>query len=324
MNRRRSFLIASSCALAMLAGAADAQQPYPGKPIRIIVPYAAGGSVDTLARTINQKLGEGLGQPVIVENKPGGSASIGSDALVKSPPDGYTLMLTAVDHVIIPQLMQTPFDPLKDFAPVSGVSFSSIVLVVHPSVQANTLQELIALAKAKPEAFNYATSGSGGIPHLTGELFNRAVGTKIQHVPYKGGGPAMVDLIGGQVQMAFAIPIGAIPHIKTGKIKPIAITGSSRLDQLPDVPTFTESGVPGFEVKVWWAMFAPAGTPKPIVDRIAAEIRKVLASPEIKDKLRSQGMEAYTATPEELGEVMKADFAKYGAVIRERNIKMEN
>ena len=324
MTPCRFFLVASSCALAWLAGAAHAQQPYPSKPIRIIVPYAAGGSVDTLARTINQKLGEGLGQPVIVENKPGGSATIGSEALVKSPPDGYTLMLTAVDHVIIPQLMQTPFDAIKDFAPVSGVSFSSIVLVAHPSVQANTLQELIVLAKAKPDQFNYATSGNGGIPHLTGEMFNRAVGTKIQHVPYKGGGPAMVDLIGGQVQLAFAIPIGAIQPIKAGKIKPIAITGAGRLDQIPDVPTFTESGVPGFEFKVWWAMFAPAGTPKPVVDRIASEIRKVLASPEIKDKLKAQGMEPYTATPDELGEVMKADMAKYGTIIRERNIKMEN
>ena len=324
MPSRRSFLLVPFFALVWHSSAAYGQQPYPQKVVRGIVPCAAGGSVDTLARTISQKLGEGLGQSVIVDPKPGGSATIGSDALAKAPPDGYTLMLTAVDHVIIPQLMHTPFDPIKDFAPVSGVSYSQMVLVVHPSVPASNLQELIALAKAKPDQFNYATSGAGGIPHLTGEMFNRAVGTRITHVPYKGGAPAMVDLIGGQVQMAFAIPIGAIQYVKSGKIRAIAITGSNRLDQLPEVPTFAESGVAGFDVKAWYALFAPAGTPKPIIDRLAAEIRKVLAMPEIREKLRSQGMEAYPATPEELGEVMKADMAKYGAIIRERNIKMEN
>ena len=312
-------------ALAMLCtGGAAAQAGYPNKPIRMIVPFAAGGSTDNLARTMAQKLSELLGQPVIVDNRPGGNAIIGSEALTKAAPDGYTIMMTSVDHTVIPQLLPTPYDPVKDFAPVGAVSYTQLLLVVNPSVPVNSLQELIAYAKANPGKLNYASSGSGGVPHLTGEMFASQTGIKMQHIPYKGGGPAMIDLVGGQVQLTFAIPINAIPHIKNGKLRPIAITGTSRNEALPQVPTFTESGVPGLDVKTWFAVFAPVGTPKPIVDKLSEDIRKALAMPDVKEKLAAQGMEPYVTTPDEFAAIVKADVAKYGQVIKTGNIKIDN
>ena len=312
-------------ALAMLCtGGAAAQAGYPNKPIRMIVPFAAGGSTDNLARTMAQKLSELLGQPVIVDNRPGGNAIIGSEALTKAAPDGYTIMMTSVDHTVIPQLLPTPYDPVKDFAPVGAVSYTQLLLVVNPSVPVNSLQELIAYAKANPGKLNYASSGSGGVPHLTGEMFASQTGIKMQHIPYKGGGPAMIDLVGGQVQLTFAIPINAIPHIKNGKLRPIAITGASRNEALPQVPTFTEGGVPGLDVKTWFAVFAPVGTPKPIVDKLSEDIRKALAMPDVKEKLAAQGMEPYVTTPDEFAAIVKADVAKYGQVIKAGNIKIDN
>jgi len=317
-------LTSIACVLAMVSGAVVAQQGYPNKPIRMIVPFGAGGSTDNLARTMAQKLSEALGQPVIVDNRPGGNAVIGSEALVKSPPDGYTIMMTSVDHTVIPQLLPTPYDPIKDFAPVGAVSYTQLLLVVNPAVPANNLQELIALAKSKPGQLNYASSGSGGVPHLTGEMFSSLAGIKMQHIPYKGGGPAMIDLVGGQVQLTFAIPINAIPHIKNGKLRPIAITGTSRLDALPQVPTFTEAGVPGLDVKTWFGVFAPPGTPKPIVDKLSGEIVRILSTPDVKEKLLAQGMEPYVTTADEFAAIVKADVAKYGQVIKAGNIKIDN
>ncbi len=319
--RIHALLVAAFALLA--AGGAAAQAGYPNKPIRMIVPFAAGGSTDNLARTMAQKLGDLLGQPVIVDNRPGGNAIIGSEALTKSAPDGYTIMMTSVDHTVIPQLLPTPYDPVKDFVPVGAVSYTQLLLVVNPSVPVNNLQELIAYAKANPGKLNYASSGSGGVPHLTGEMFSNLAGIKMQHIPYKGGGPAMIDLVGGQVQLTFAIPINAIPHIKNGKLRPIAITGTARNEALPQVPTFTESGVPGLDVKTWFAVFAPVGTPKPIVDKLSEDIRKALAMPEVKEKLAAQGMEPYVTTPDEFAAIVKADVAKYGQVIKAGNIKID-
>ena len=327
MMRRWLFKVAclaSALGAWAASGAALAQPSYPNKPIRMIVPFAAGGSTDTLARTVAQKLSESLGQTVFVENRAGGNATIGSDALRKSPPDGYTIMMTSVDHTVIPQLLAVPYDPIKDFAPVGAVSYTQMLLVANPSVPANNAQELLALAKAKPNELNYSSSGTGGVPHLTGELLGKVTGIKIQHVPYKGGGPAMVDLIGGVVQLNMGPPINAIPYIRSGKAKPIAITGTRRLDALPQVPTFEESGVPGLDVKTWFAMFAPAQTPKPIVDKLSQELIKVLARPDVKEVLAGQGMEPYPLTADEFAAVVKADYAKYGEIIRAGNIKLEN
>ncbi len=309
--------------LACVAMQAAAQQPYPNRPIRMIVPFGAGGSTDNVARMVAQKLTEALGQTVFVENRPGGNAIIGTEALQKSPPDGYTIMMTSIDHVVIPQLIPAPYDPLKDFVPVGAVSFTQLLLVVNPSVPANNLQELVALGKAKSGQLNYASSGSGGVPHLTGVMFSDLAGFKMQHIPYKGGGPAMVDLVGGQVQLTFAIPINAIPHIKGGKLRPIAITGAVRNEALRDVPTFTEAGIAGLDVKTWFGVFAPAGTPKSIVDRLSAEIARILATTEVREKLGGQGMEPFITTADEFAAVTKADYNKYGQVIRANNIKID-
>ena len=321
---KNKIISLSILVLLSIHGSVFSQQAYPNRPIRMIVPYASGGSTDSLARAVAPKLSAVLGQNVIVDTRPGGNATIGSEALIKSAPDGYTLMMTAVDHVIIPQLMHTSYDPVNDFMPVSGVSFTQLILIAHPSLPANNLQELISLAKAKPGLLNYSTSGKGGVPHLTGEMFNASAAIKIQHIPYKGGAPAIIDTIAGQVQLSLAIPITASVHIKSGKVKAIAITGVNRLDTLPQVPTFTEGGVPGFDVKTWYAIFAPVGTPKSIIDKLSSEIRKVVLMPEIKEKWATLGMEPFPTLPEELGEIIRSDFNKYGKIIKDGNIKIDN
>jgi len=307
------------------AGSVDAQQAYPGKPIRFIVPFPPGGSTDPMARMAAQKLAERWGQPVIVENRPGGNTIIGTEAAAKSPPDGYTILLASPPFVINPSLLPSlPYDSARDFDAVATISKSSIVLVVHPSVPANTLQEFIALAKSKAGQFNYASAGSGGILNLAGELFNTMSGTKVQHIPYKGSGALMSDLIGGQVQRSFQIPISVISHIRNGKLKAIAITGETRSSVLPEVPTFAEAGLPGYNAKAWFGIVTPAGTPRTIVGILSAEIRKVLSTPDIREKLNSQGMDPLISTPEEFAALIKSDIAQYARIIKDANIKPEN
>jgi len=310
-------------ALMGFAGSVTAQQAYPNKAIRMIVPYAPGGPTDVVARLLGPHLTQRLGQPVIVDNRPGGNTIIGTEALAKSPPDGYIIMTMAIAHAIIPSLLSTPYDPIKDFAPVATVVSGELVLVLHPSVPANTLQELIALAKSKPGELNYASASAGGPLHLAGELLNMMTGIKTQHIPYKGAAPALADLVAGQVQMLFSPPDTAIPYIKAGKLKAIAISGATGLSALPQVPTFTEAGLPGFNVKNWFGVLAPAGTPKPIIDRLSSEIAKILAVPEIREKLVRQGMEPFISTPEQFAALIRSDFAQYAKVIKQANIKLE-
>ncbi len=309
--------------LIAIAGLAAAQQVYPSKSIRFIVPFPPGGTTDQLARLIGQKLTESWGQQVIVDNRPGGNTIIGSEALVKSPADGYTIFLTSIAHVIIPSLLPTPYDAIKDFAAVATIASNELVLVLHPSVPANTLQELIALAKSKPGQLNYASSGSGTINHLAGELLSIRTGIKMQHVPYKGAGPALADLIGGQVQMFINHPITLIPYIKSGKVKAISISGETRLSVLPQVPTFGEAGLPGFDLKNWVGVAAPAATPKAIIDKLSAEIARILVKPEVKEKLVGQGMDPFISSPEQAAALMKADLAKFIKVIKAANIKID-
>jgi len=313
----------ATCALMGLAGSVAAQEPYPSKPIRFITPYAPGGSTTVVARLIGQKLTEAWGQQVIVDNRPGGNTIIGSEALVKSAPDGYTILLAGTPHVVNPSMLPTPYDAIKDFAPVATATSNEILLVVHPSVPANNLGEFIALAKSRPGQLNYATSSTGGSPHLASELFNIMAGVKTQHIPYKGGGPAVTDLLGGQVQMIFAIPTNVIAHVKGGRLKAIAVSGESRLSALPQVPTFTEGGLPGFSVKTWYGVLAPAGTPKPIIDKMSAEIARILAMPDIKEKLDSQGFETFISTADEFAALIKADLAKYAKIIKAADIKVD-
>ena len=308
----------------LLGGGAAGQQPYPEKPIRLIVPYAPGGSTDLLARLIGPKLAESWGQSVIVDNRPGGNTIIGTQALAKAAPDGYTILLMAIAHTIIPNLIPTPYDPIRDFAPVATVGRGELLLVVHPSVPASNLQELIALAKSKPGQLNYASASTGGPLHLAGELFNMLADVKTQHIPYKGGGPAMLDLLGGHVQMMFSSPPESIPHLKTGKLKAIAISGSTRSPVLPQVATFAEAGMPGFTAKNWFGILAPAGTPRPVIDKLSTEVARILALPEIRDKLLSQGMDPFTSTPDQFGALLKSDLALYGKIIKAANVKLEN
>lgn len=303
---------------------AYAEEVYPSKPIRFIIPFTPGGSTSVLARLIGQKLSENWGQQVIVDNRPGGNTIIGSETLVKSPPDGYTILQVTPFHVTNPHLVsKLPYDPIKDFAPVATLVVSEFILVLNPQVPAGDLRELIALAKSRPGQLNYASTGNGGATHLASEFFNIMAGVKIQHIPYKGTVPALTDVIGGQVQMVFAIPIIAIAHIKSGKLKAIAISGEKRMSTIPQVPTFTEAGLPNFDVKAWYGILAPAETPKDIVNKLSTEIGRILALPDIQEKLLGQGMEPYVSTPEQFAALIKADLAKYAKIVKAANIKVD-
>jgi tripartite-type tricarboxylate transporter receptor subunit TctC len=305
----------------LAAHAAFAQQDYPSRSIRMIVPFPPGGATNVVARVVAQKLQDAWGQPVVVDNRPGGNTIIGTDALAKSPPDGYTIAVVLNNFVITPLLQTTPYDPLKDFAPVATVASGEILLVVHPSVPAKNLQELIALAKAKPGELNYASAGNGTPLHLAAESFNQLAGVKIQNVPYKGGGPALADLLGGQVQMQFSGPLSALPHIQTGKLRPIAFSGPKRFAGLPDVPTFAEQGLPAYNATFWFAILAPAGTPKTVVDKLSAQIAKVIEMPDVKETFVSQGIDPWYQSPEQFAALLRSDTARFAQLIKTANIK---
>lgn len=312
-------------AIALAAGPAFGQQAYPTRPIRIIVPYPSGGGVDPVARLIGSKLSESLGQSVIVDNRPGGNTIIGVDALAKSAPDGHTIGMVAVTHVTLPHLMsKLPFDVIKDFAPIASIVSTEMALVLNPSVPATSLGEFIALAKSKPGQLTFASSGTGSPTHLAGEMLNAQAGTEIRHIPYKGGAPAMTDLLGGQVNMYFsAIPL-AIPHVASGKIRGIAVTGDARHPGLPQVPTFEQAGLPGFEFTIWYGLLAPAGTPKPVIDRLSTEIGRIMAMSDVKEKVAAQGNSLFYLDSEQFARRMDADMAKYAKLIKSANIKMDN
>ena len=310
--------------LLVLAIAVGAQQAYPNKPVRFITPYAPGGSTTVLARLIGQKMTESWTQPVVVDNRPGASTIIGTEALSRSAPDGYTILLVSVDSVLIPQLLPTPYDIIKDFAPVGTLSASNFVLVVHPAVPAGNLKEFIALGRSNPGQLNYASAGSGTISHLVGELFSILAAVRMQHIPYKGGGPALSDLLGGHVQLFLVPPATAIAHINGGKLKGLAISGEARMLALPQVPTFGEAGLTGFDARQWYGVLAPARTPKQIIEKLSSEIARILAMPDIREKLESQGMEPFISSSAQFASLLKAEMAKYGKVIKASNIKIEN
>lgn len=309
-------------AAVLIAGPAAGQQAYPGKPIHFILPFTPGGTIDPLARLIGQKLTESWGQPVLVENRPGGNTVVGTEAAAKSPADGYTLLITPTAHITNPLLLTTPYDPIKDFATVATLIKTGFVLVVIPSVSASSLQEFVALAKSKPGQLNYASFGSGGLSHLATELLDMTVGIKMQHIPYKGTAQIATDLIGGQVQVYFGPQGGIVPHVKTGKLKAIAFAGETRSADLPQVPTFGEAGMPGFNVNPWYGILAPAGTPKGIIDKFSSEIAKILAMPDTKEKLAGMGAEPFISTSEQFAALMKADMARYAKVVKDANIKL--
>ncbi len=316
-------ILASTILLSVVAQAA-AQQPFPNKSIRLISPYGPGGGNDTLARLIGQRLTESLSQQVIVDNRPGANTIIGTDIVAKARPDGHTILFSGVNTLIINAiLVPTPYDIIKDFSPVAPVAGTETIMVLNPSVPASNLRELIALAKAKPGGLNYATSSAGGAGHLVGELFKMTAEINIQHIPYKGSGQALNDVIGGQVQISILSPVSTIPHIRSGRLKGIAISGDTRFPALPQVPTFAESGLPGVEAKVIYGILAPARTPKQVVSKLAGDIARIQRTPEFNDKLASQGVDAFTLGPEQFADLIRADMAKYAKVIKAANIKLE-
>jgi tripartite-type tricarboxylate transporter receptor subunit TctC len=311
-----------SVACAAASFEAAAQNGYPERPIRLIVPVSPGGGTDFTARTIAQRLSEAIGQQVIVDNRPGASGNIGVELAAKATPDGYTLVMPITSFSINPSLFaKLPFDTVKDFSPIVLAASAPLVLVVHPSVPANSVKELIALAKAKPGQLNYANSGNGTTAHLAGELLKKMGGVDIVSVPYKGGGPAVVDLIAGRVQLYFSTIPAASTQVKAGKLRMIAVTTTTRVPLIPEVPTMAESGLPGFEVVGWFGIFAPAGTPRPAIARLNKEISQVLASADTQQRFSAQGLIPGGGTPEELGKFLRAEIAKWGALIKEAGIK---
>jgi tripartite-type tricarboxylate transporter receptor subunit TctC len=300
-------------------------QPYPAKPIRFVVPYPAGGPLDTVARLLGQKVSESTRQPVIVDNKPGAGGNIGADAVAKSPPDGYTILMGAVaTHAINPTLYASiPYDPVKDFIAVTQVASTPNVLVVNPSVPAANVREFIAYARANPGKLNFGSGSTGSAGHLAGELFKTMAGVDMTHVPYKGAAPAMNDLIGGQIQLMFDNLASSLGQVRAGRIKALAVTTAKRTSLAPELPTIAESGLPGFDISTWFGIFVPAGTPREAVDRLHAEFTRALAAPDVREKMLALGAEPVGSRPDEFAAYIRAEADKYARVIRASGAKAD-
>ena len=295
---------------------------YPTKPIRFVVPFVPGGPTDIQARMLGEKLGQRLGQQVIADNRGGAGGNIGMEITARAPADGYTLVIATVGTwAVNPHLYQLPFDVVKDFSPITQVSTSPGVLVVHPSVNAKTVKELIALAKEKPGALNYGSSGVGGFGHISGELFTLMTGTKMTHIPYKSSAPSLTDLISGQIQVLFNNMISTTPHVKANRVRALATTGAKRSPALPDLPTVAEAGVPGYENSSWSAVAGPAGMPKPLVTRLHREFMEILKMPDIQQKHVEVGAEIVASTPEQFHAYLKSEVAKFGKLVKAAGIK---
>jgi tripartite-type tricarboxylate transporter receptor subunit TctC len=320
----KTFAALLAAAIAVIAPAQSVAQKFPEKPIRFIVPFPPGGGNDILARVLAPKMAEFLGQPVVIDNRAGAGGNIGTDLAAKSPPDGYTIVIASNQVTMNPALYaKLPFDIEKDFAPVALAASVPIVLVVHPSVPANNVRDLIALAKANPGKYNYSTPGAGTPQHIAFEVFNHSAGTKVTHVPYKGTGPAIADLIAGQVQTAFGTLPSLEQHVKAGKLRALAIATPKRSQSMPNVPTVAEAALAGFDVPLWYSILAPAGTPAPILARLSADVAKALATPEVRDRLVSQGFEISYLPPEQMSALMKGDIARWGKALREIGLKLD-
>jgi len=311
-------------ALGLCVAAPGHAQTYPAKPVRVIAPFPAGGGTDLFARSLAQKLSGMWGQQVVVDNRAGAGGMIGSEMVARAAPDGYTLLITSSSTISIsPQLMRAPpYDPLRDFAPVALIATAPNVLVVHPSVPAKSVKELIALAKARPGAINFGSNGSGTLSHLTVELFKLQAGIDMMHIPYKGGPPAVIDLVAGQVSALFTALPTVYPQVRSGKLRLIAVTGERRLAALPDIPTIAET-IPGFESVQWWGMFAPAGTTAALVDRLNRDVVKILGEAEIRARFAGEGAEGAGDTPAEFAAYVKTDYERWGKVVKAAGIRSE-
>jgi len=315
--------IAACLALTLIPAAGSAQQGYPTKPVRFVLPFPPGGGTDTLGRAIGQKLGESLAQTVVLDNRPGAGANIGAEIAARAVPDGYTLLMTNIAHSInVTLYRKLNYDFLKDFAPVTRLASTPNILVVHPSVPAKSVKELIALARAKP-GMNYASSGSGSAPHLAGELFKFMTGIQLTHIPYKGGGPATVALVAGEASTGVATMPSALPHVKSGRLRALAVSTAKRSAATPELPTIAEAGVPGYEFTTWYGVLVPTGTSKDIIARLNREFIKLLELPDVKERLAASGFEPETSTPDEFAQYMRSEVAKWGKVVKAANLKVE-
>ena len=315
MNKRSFVVLLAASALASLTCGAGAQT-YPSKPIRMVVPFAAGGPTDVYARAVGQELTKLLGQPVIVDNRPGAGGNLGADLVAKSPPDGYSVVLGAVGAFAVNMTLypKMPYDVLRDFAPVSLVAIVPMVLVVNPGVPVKTPKELVELAKSKPGKLSYGSAGNGTSIHMSAEMFKAMTGIDMAHVPYKGAAPAMTDLIGGQVQLMFADATSVIPHVKSGKVRAVAAT--KHVEAMPEVPTFAQSGFPSYDPTVWYGVFAPAGTPRDVVVKLNAGIAKSLQARDVRERLIGLGAQPTSSTPEEFTEFVRAEISRWGKVVK--------
>lgn len=326
MPKIGSVLLHALCAVLLVAGAnaATAQQPYPTKSIRFIVPYPPGGSTDPMARLAGGKLAERWGVSVVIDNRPGGNTIIGTEAVAKAPKDGYTILLASSALLTTPSLIpHLPYDALKDFTGVATIATSRFVLVVPPTNPANNLQEFIALVKAKPGQLSYASSGIGANTHLSAVQFNQMLGTTMNHIPYKGSGVLQTDLMSGRVDLSFQVPISVISHIRAGKLKPLAISGDTRSAALAEVPTFAEAGMPTYKTGGWFGIVMPTGSPRPAINKMSEEMASILATADVKEYLLKQASEPLISNPEQTTALIKSDVARYAGIIKKAGIKME-
>ncbi|WP_426238972.1 Bug family tripartite tricarboxylate transporter substrate binding protein [Pararhizobium sp. DWP1-1-3] len=324
LKRRTALALAMAAASALTLATAAQAQEFPDRPVTLVVPFAAGGSTDVVARIIGQKMADDLGQQVVVENVAGAGGNLGADRVARAEPDGYTILMgTVATHALNPLILKTkPYDPEKDFAPVSLLVLVPNVLVVNPELPAKTVAELVALIKAAPEQYSYASSGNGTPLHLSGELFKKMAGVSMQHVPYKGSGPALNDVIGNQVPIMFDNLPSSSGHIKSGTLRALAVTTKERAPSFPDVPTIAET-IPGYETYTWNALFAPAGTPKEAIDRLNAAAKKALADPTVAEKMKDFSATIIASTPEELATHVTAELAKWGPVVKDANVQLD-
>ena len=317
MTRMKRLLAAgASCAFVIFSGALPAQG-YPAKPIRVVVPYAPGGATDLTARLVGQKMQEAMKQNVLVDNRPGAGGVIGTDIVAKAAPDGYTVLIAVPAEIaILPHLQKMPYNVARDLAPVSLAAVTPLILVVHPSLPVRSVKELIAFARARPGQLTYASAGTGGVQHLSGELLKVTMKLDMAHVPYKGAGPVMPDLIGGHVPMFFSGMPPAMPHVKAGKLRALAVTTTQRSPAAPDVPTMAEAGVPGFDISNWFAYFVPSGTPAEVISRLNSEVNRGLKQPDVREKLANVGAETVGTSPEELAKFVRSETEKFARLVK--------
>jgi len=328
-GRAPLFALAIGAALCVATPLRAAEPPseaknYPNRPIRLIDPYAPGGGSGVIARLVGAKLADAWGKQIVVDNRPGAAAAIGTEIAAKAAPDGYTLLMgTSGSIAISPNVNKVPYDPINDLAPITQTSGQAMLVVLHPSVPINSVKELIAAAKAQPGKLIYSSSGAGGSGHLAVELFQSIAKVSMTHVPYKGSGPAVLALLSGEAQLGFTNILAVLPHVNAGRLKAIAVTSAKRANAAPNIPTLAESGVPGYEATSWNGMFAPAKTPRAIIDKIHAEVAKALQSPDVREKLVAMGSDPVGSTPDEFRAYIKQEHARWGKVIRENNIRAE-